>query len=179
MLCLEGRELGSSVPGRGVPCQAGQLCAHLSQGRLSERRQKMKPGDEAEKQGSSCRHVSPYSHLEQTSRDGGMLRGAAGRDLLHSSYRRVHSQKSHHHSRMQDHTALRLRDRLLPRHHGWDTALGLVPSCGHTTLARSPRPLPWWRDQAWQHSSPRLYRTPKGFLSRSHHPKSPKILLTV
>lgn len=65
MLCLEGRELGSSVPGRGVPCQAGQLCAHLSQGRLSERRQKMKPGDEAEKQGSSCRHVSPYSHLEQ------------------------------------------------------------------------------------------------------------------
>lgn len=25
----------------------------------------MKPGDEAEKQGSSFRHVSPVSHLEQ------------------------------------------------------------------------------------------------------------------
>lgn len=54
-----------------------------------------------------------------------MLRGAAGRELLHISYPRVgHSQKSHHHSQMQDHTALRLGDRVLPRHHGWGHCSG-------------------------------------------------------
>lgn len=46
-------------------CQTRQLCAHLSQVRLLERRQKMKPGDEAEKQGSSFRRLSPVLHLEQ------------------------------------------------------------------------------------------------------------------
>lgn len=65
MVCLEGREVGSSVPGRGIRCEAGQLCAHLSQVRLLERRQKMKPGDETEKQGSSFRHLFPVLHLEQ------------------------------------------------------------------------------------------------------------------
>lgn len=65
MVCLEGGEVGSSVPGTGIPSQAGQLCAHLSQVRLVERRHKMKPGDEAEKQGSSFRHLSPVLHLEQ------------------------------------------------------------------------------------------------------------------
>lgn len=56
---------GKLCPGTGIPCQAGQLWAHLSQVRLVERRHKMKPGDEAEKQGSSFRHFSPVLHLEQ------------------------------------------------------------------------------------------------------------------
>lgn len=54
-----------------------------------------------------------------------MLRGAAGRELLHSSYPRVgHSQKSHHRSQVQDHTALRLEDRVLPCHRGWGHCSG-------------------------------------------------------
>lgn len=65
MVFLEGGEVQSSAPARGIPCQAGQLCAHLSQVRLLERRQKMNPGDKAEKQGSRFRHLSRVLHLEQ------------------------------------------------------------------------------------------------------------------
>lgn len=102
-----------------------------------------------------------------------MLRGAAGRELLHSSYPAQPKKLP------DEGTALGLGDRVLPCHHSWGHCSGSGAIVWTHNTCRNPLSLSLVERPSLAAQLPQAVLSTKGVLSHSHHPKSPKILPTV